>query len=47
MHTSISLYHLNIDNYIMHIYVLSKTKVKLGGIQVSFKNNSFGKKNNY
>ena len=31
----------------MHIYVLSKNKVKLGGLDVPFKNNSFGKKNNY
>ena len=32
----------------MYIYVLlSKTKVKLGGIEVPFKKNSFGKKNNY
>ena len=31
----------------MHIYVLSKNKVKLGGLEVPFKKNSFGKKNNY
>ena len=31
----------------MHIYVLSKSKVKLGGLEVPFKNNSFGKKSNY
>ena len=31
----------------MRIYVLSKNKVKLGGLEVSFKNNSFGKKSNY
>ena len=30
----------------MHIYVLSKNKVKLGGLEVPFKKNSFGKKNN-
>ena len=34
------LFHLN-------IYVLSKNKVKLGGLEVPFKNNSFGKKSNY
>ena len=31
----------------MHIYVLSKNKVKLGGLEVPLKNNSFGKKSNY
>ena len=33
----------------MRIYVLSKTKVKvkLGGLEVPFKKNSFGRKNNY
>ena len=31
----------------MHIYVLSENKVKLGRLEVPFKNNSFGKKNNY
>ena len=31
----------------MHIYVLSKNKVKLGGLEVPFKNNLFGKKSNY
>ena len=31
----------------MHIYVLSKNKVQLEGLEVPFKNNSFGKKNNY
>ena len=31
----------------MYIYVLSKNKVKLGGLEILFKNNSFGKKNNY
>ena len=32
----------------MHIYVLSKTKVKLGGLEVPFKKNKlFCKKNNY
>ena len=30
----------------MFIYVLSKTKVKLGRLEVPFKKNSFGKKNN-
>ena len=33
--------------YIMDMYVLSKTKVKLGGLEVPFKKNSFGKKNDY
>ena len=38
------LYHLNICN----VYIcIIKNKVKLGGIEFSFKNNSFGKKNNY
>ena len=41
LHTAISF------EYIMHIYVLSKSKVKLGGLEVPFKNNSFGKKSNY
>ena len=31
----------------MHIYVLLKNKVKLGGLEIPFKKNSFGKKNNY
>ena len=31
----------------MHIYALSKTKVKLRGLEAPFKKNSFGKKNNY
>ena len=31
----------------MYIFVLSKNKVKLGGLEVPFKKNSFGKKNNY
>ena len=31
----------------MHIYVLSKNKVNFGGLEVPFKNNSFGKKSNY
>ena len=30
--------------YIMHTYVLSKTKVKLGGLKVPFKKKLFGKK---
>ena len=29
------------------MYVLSKSQVKLGGFEVPFKKNSFGKKNNY
>ena len=49
MHNAIKyytpLYHLNI--YKVYIYALSKTKVKLGGLEVPFKKNSFGKKNNY
>ena len=31
----------------MNVYVLSKNKVKLGGLEIPFKKNSFGKKNNY
>ena len=40
LHTAISFEH------IMHLYVLSKTNVNLGGLEleVSFKKNSFGKK---
>ena len=41
LHTAISF------EYIMHIYVLSKNKVKLGGLEVPFKKNSFGNKNKY
>ena len=33
--------------YIIHIYVLSKTKVKLVGLEVPFKENTFDKKNDY
>ena len=36
IHTVISF------EYMMHIYVLSKTKVKLGGLEVPIKKNSFG-----
>ena len=39
------LYHLNIHN--VYIYVLSKTKVKFGALEVPFKKNLFGKKNNH
>ena len=31
----------------MYIYALSKTKVKVRELEVPFKKNSFGKKNNY
>ena len=42
MHTAISF------AYTVHIYILSKTKVKLGGLEVPFKRkNLFCKKNNY
>ena len=41
------LYNNNIYNYIMYIYVLSKAKVDLRGLEVPFKNNYFGQKNNY
>ena len=41
------LYHLKLYNVYISIYVLSKTKVKLGGLEVPFKKNSFRKKNNY
>ena len=29
------------------MYVLSKTKVKFGGLEIPFKKNSFGKETNY
>ena len=50
VYNAIKYYIYNYIYKILHnttIYVLSKNKVKLGGLEVPFKNNSFGKKNNY